>query len=113
MFSEATPGSEPSWFGFLMVIQKEAGFTRKGIVTYLEDHQVQTRMLFAGNILKHPCFDAMRREKAGYRVIGTLENTNRIMEDAFWVGVYPGLTEPMVDHISDLILAYVAGHARA
>ena len=107
-FFEATPGSEPSWFGFLMTVRDDAGFTRSDIVKWLEDHQIQTRMLFAGNILKHPCFDAMRRDKTGYRVIGDLLNTNRIMEDAFWIGVYPGLTDEMVDYMIDTIRAFCA-----
>ena len=107
-FSEATPGSEPSWFGFLMTVREEAGFTRSDIVRWLEDHHIQTRMLFAGNILKHPCFDAMRRDKTGYRVIGDLLNTNRIMENAFWIGVYPGLTDEMVDYMIDTIRTFCA-----
>jgi len=110
IFPEATPESEPSWFGFLMVLQKGVGFTRKEIVSYLEDHQVQTRMLFAGNIIKHPCFDEMRKDKIGYRVVGDLENTNRIMDDAFWVGVYPGLTNQMIDYIIDLIATFADRH---
>ena len=99
MFLEPTQGSEPSWFGFLMTVREKAGFSRSQIVRQLEDHQIQTRMLFAGNILKHPCFDSMRRDKTGYRVIGDLPNTNRIMEEAFWIGVYPGLTDEMIDHM--------------
>ena len=99
VFLEPTQGSEPSWFGFLMTIREKAGFSRSQIVRQLEDHQIQTRMLFAGNILKHPCFDSMRRDKTGYRVIGDLPNTNRIMEEAFWIGVYPGLTDEMIDHM--------------
>jgi len=102
-FSEATPSSDPSWFGFLMTVREQAGFTRNEIVGYLEDHQIQTRMLFAGNILKHPCFDAMRKEKTGYRVIGDLFHTNKIMEEAFWIGVYPGLTTEMVDYMIEVI----------
>ena len=99
VFLEPTQGSEPSWFGFLMTVREKAGFSRSQIVRQLEDHQIQTRMLFAGNILKHPCFDSMRRDKTGYRVIGDLPNTNRIMEEAFWIGVYPGLTDEMIDHM--------------
>jgi CDP-4-dehydro-6-deoxyglucose reductase, E1 len=105
-FIEATPGSEPSWFGFLMTVREGAGFTRSDIVKWLEDHHIQTRMLFAGNIVKHPCFDAMRRDKTGYRVIGDLLNTNSIMENAFWIGVYPGLTDEMVDYMIDVIRTF-------
>jgi CDP-4-dehydro-6-deoxyglucose reductase, E1 len=105
-FIEATPGSEPSWFGFLMTVREGVGFTRRDIVKCLEDHHIQTRMLFAGNIVKHPCFDAMRRDKTGYRVIGDLLNTNSIMENAFWIGVYPGLTNEMVDYMIDVIRTF-------
>ena len=110
-FSEATPSSDPSWFGFLMTVREQAGFTRNEIVGYLEDHQIQTRMLFAGNILKHPCFDAMRKEKTGYRVIGDLFHTNKIMEEAFWIGVYPGLTTEMVDYMIEVIYDFCRSKA--
>ena len=70
---------------------------------YVEDHGVQTRMLFAGNLIKHPCFDAMRAEKAGYRVVGSLENSDRIMADTFWVGVYPGMTDEKIDYMAKVI----------
>jgi len=93
---EPTPGSEPSWFGFLLTVREEAGFTRDQIVAHLERKGVQTRMLFAGNLIKHPCFDQMRASGEGYRVVGSLENTDRIMRDTFWVGVYPGMTEEML-----------------
>ena len=99
VFTEPTTGSEPSWFGFLMTVREGAGFTRKDIVTYLENRQIQTRMLFAGNIVKHPCFNVMRKEQKGFRVVGDLANTNRIMESAFWIGVYPGITDAMVDYV--------------
>lgn len=88
---EAAPNSKPSWFGFLMTCRK--GVERNHVVQALEQHGIQTRMLFAGNLVKHPCFDEMRRTGEGYRVVGSLENTDRIMNDTFWVGVYPGMTE--------------------
>ena len=88
---EAAPNSKPSWFGFLMTCRK--GVERNHVVQVLEQHGIQTRMLFAGNLVKHPCFDEMRRTGEGYRVVGSLENTDRIMNDTFWVGVYPGMTE--------------------
>ncbi len=84
---EACENSEPSWFGFLMTCHN--GANRGGMVRALEAKNIQTRMLFAGNLIKHPCFDEMRKEKTGYRIVGSLENTDRIMKDAFWVGVYP------------------------
>lgn len=98
---EACPGSNPSWFGFLITCKE--GVNRNAMVQYLEDHGVQTRMLFAGNLLKHPCFDHMRANGEGYRVIGNLENTDRIMSDSFWVGVYPGMTDEMIDYMADMI----------
>lgn len=88
---EAAPNSKPSWFGFLMTCRK--GVERNHVVQVLEQRGIQTRMLFAGNLVKHPCFDEMRRTGEGYRVVGSLENTDRIMNDTFWVGVYPGMTE--------------------
>ena len=88
---EATPNSDPSWFGFLLTVRDSAGFTRDQIVRFLESRGIQTRMLFAGNILRHPCFDEMRKTKKGFRVVGKLTNTDMVMRNSFWVGVYPGL----------------------
>lgn len=98
---EPTPSSNPSWFGFLMTIRE--GTDRERIVRYVESKGIQTRMLFSGNLIKHPCFDQMRESSQGYRVVGTLENTDRIMRDSFWVGVYPGMTDEMVDYMVDVI----------
>ena len=70
---------------------------------YVEDHGIQTRMLFAGNLTKHPCFDEMRAAGAGYRIVGSLDNTDRIIEDTFWVGVYPGMTDEMIDYMAKTI----------
>ena len=76
---------------------------RNQVVQYVEDHGVQTRMLFAGNLIKHPCFDEMRASKEGYRVVGELKNTDRIMNDTFWVGVYPGMTDEMIDYMAKVL----------
>jgi CDP-6-deoxy-D-xylo-4-hexulose-3-dehydrase len=100
---EATPDSEPSWFGFLLTVREGAGFTRDQIVSHLERKGIQTRMLFAGNLIKHPCFDEMRASGRGYRVAGELANTDRIMRDTFWVGVYPGMTDGMLEYIAEMI----------
>jgi len=100
---EPTEGSDPSWFGFLLTVKEGAGFTRDDIVNHLESKGIQTRMLFAGNLIKHPCFDDMRRDGRGYRVVGSLENTDRIMSDTFWIGVYPGMTADMVEYMIDEI----------
>lgn len=101
----ACPDSNPSWFGFLLTCRE--GVDRNEVVRYVEDHGVQTRMLFAGNLIKHPCFDEMRKTGEGYRVVGNLENTDRIMKDTFWVGVYPGMTDEMIDYMAATIIAAV------
>jgi len=98
---EKFPGSDPSWFGFLMTCRD--GVDRRKVVDYIEKHSVQTRMLFAGNLIKHPCFDEMRKSGKGYRVIGNLENTDRIMNDSFWIGVYPGMTDEKLEYMSKII----------
>lgn len=93
--------ARPSWFGFLMTCQP--GVDRERVVRYVEGKGVQTRMLFAGNLLRHPCFDALRKSGSGYRVAGTLENTDRIVRDTFWVGVYPGMTEEIIAYMAETI----------
>lgn len=102
---EAAPSSEPSWFGFLLTCRE--GVDRNQMVQHIESKGIQTRMLFAGNLVKHPCFDEMRKTGEGYRVIGELENTDRIMRDTFWVGVYPGMTDEMVDYMAGVIMEAV------
>ncbi len=98
---EAAENSRPSWFGFLITCKP--GVDRNRVVRYVEEHGVQTRMLFAGNLTKHPCFDEMRKSGEGYRVVGTLSNTDRIMTDTFWVGVYPGMTDEKIDYMAKVI----------
>ncbi len=102
---EPCPNSKPSWFGFLLTCRE--GIDREQVVRYLEKHGVQTRMLFAGNIIKHPCFDELRQDKTAYRVIGELNNTDRIMRDTFWIGVYPGMTDKKLDYMIDVIKSSV------
>jgi len=89
--------AKPSWFGFLMTVRE--GISRETVVRYIEEKGIQTRMLFSGNLIKHPCFDQMRESKQGYRVVGNLTNTDRIVDDTFWVGVYPGMTDEMIDYM--------------
>ncbi len=101
---EAAENSDPSWFGFLITCKE--GVDRNALVQYIEDHGVQTRMLFAGNLTKHPCFDEMRKEKEGYRVVGDLTNTDRIMNESFWVGLYPGMSEKKIDYMAKVIRNY-------
>ena len=103
---EPTENSDPSWFGFLLTVRKDAGFSRDRIVNHLEGKGIQTRMLFAGNLIKHPCFDEMRREGTGYRIVGDLSTTDTIMRDTFWVGVYPGMTAEMVGYMVETIREY-------
>ena len=93
--------SRPSWFGFCITCKDNVD--RNALTTYLEKHGVQTRNLFAGNLIKHPCFDEMRESKTGYRVVGELENTNKIMEKTFWIGVYPGMTDEKLDYMVKMI----------
>lgn len=97
---EAAENSLPSWFGFMMTCRE--GVDRNHVVPYIESKGIQTRMLFAGNLTKHPCFDEMRRSKQGYRIASTLTNTDRIMENTFWIGVYPGMTDEMIDHMAKI-----------
>lgn len=98
---EPCENARPSWFGFLITCKE--GVDRNKVVPYIEEHGVQTRMLFAGNLIKHPCFDEMRETGEGYRVVGELTNTDRIMNDTFWVGVYPGMTDEMIDYMAKTI----------
>lgn len=93
---QAAENSMPSWFGFLITVKE--GTSRDKIVQYIESKGVQTRMLFSGNLLLHPCFDELR-DSGAYRVVGILENTNRIVRDTFWIGVYPGMTDEMIDYM--------------
>ena len=99
---EACEGSNPSWFGFLLTCRE--GVDREKVVPYIESKGVQTRMLFAGNLTKHPCFDEMRASGKGYRVVGDLSVTDRIMNSTFWVGVYPGMTDEMIDYMAKTII---------
>lgn len=92
----------PSWFGFLLTVRE--GIDREKVVRYIEEKGVQTRMLFSGNLLRHPCFDELRKAGTGYRVVGNLSNTDRIVRDTFWVGVYPGMTQEMLEYMIQVIL---------
>ncbi len=107
LLPEATENSEPSWFGFLITVKESADFSRDEIVTHLEANKIQTRMLFAGNLLKHPCFDEMRANGQGYRVVGDLENTDVIMNRTFWIGVYPGMNEAMLEYMIKTIIGFI------
>ena len=100
------PESDPAWFGFLITLTDRAAFSRNDLVKFLEARNIQTRNLFAGNLLRHPCFETLR-EGADYRVAGELANTEKIMNDAFWIGVYPGMTEEKLDFMAESIRGFV------
>ena len=106
IFPEPCENSDPSWFGFLISLKPESGHTRNEVTRYIEGHNIQTRLLFSGNIIKHPCFDDIRGTDA-YRVAGNLEVTEYIMDNSFWVGVYPGMTDRMLDYMSEIIVEAV------
>ena len=108
---EKMENSKPSWFGFLMTVRVEAKFTRDELVRHLEDNNIQTRMLFAGNLIKHPCFNEMRKSGKGYRVIGTLDKTDMIMNNTFWIGVYPGMTKANLEYMVKVIKDFCSGKA--
>lgn len=105
---EPMPNSNPSWFGFLISVKEDAGFTRNELSEYLESKKIQTRNLFAGNLIKHPAFDEMRRTGEGYRVIGDLKGTDFVMTNTFWIGVYPGMTQEMLEFMISSIKEFVA-----
>jgi CDP-6-deoxy-D-xylo-4-hexulose-3-dehydrase len=102
---EPAPGSNPSWFGFLLtcISKDHTPEVRNRLTQFIEKQGIQTRTLFAGNLIKHPCFNEMRQTASGYRVVGSLEATNKVLTHTFWVGVYPGMTDEMVDRIIDVI----------
>ena len=102
---EKNVDSDPSWFGFLISVKPDSGIERNDLTQYLEKSNVQTRLLFSGNYLKHPCFDSLHGTGA-YRVVGNLSNTDFIMNQSFWIGVYPGMTREMLDRMVELITEY-------
>ena len=99
----ATPKSDPSWFGFLLTIKPDAGFNRADIVNFLENNKIATRMLFTGNIIRQPAYQNINR-----RIVGSLENTDIVMNNTFWVGVYPGLTKEMIGYVLDKFDEFIA-----
>ncbi|MDR1901494.1 MAG: lipopolysaccharide biosynthesis protein RfbH [Treponema sp.] len=102
---EPAPNSKPSWFGFMVTCntREHTPEKRNKLTRFIEEKKVQTRTLFAGNIVKHPCFDQMRKNGTGYRIAGSLENTDRVLNNSFWVGVYPGMTDKMIDRMIEVI----------
>lgn len=106
---EAEANSNPSWFGFLIAVKEDAGFTRNELTSFLESRKIQTRNLFAGNLIKHPAFDEMRKSGEGYRVVGELRMTDFVMNNGFWIGVYPGMTDEMIDWMITSIKEFCNG----
>nr|WP_325212011.1 lipopolysaccharide biosynthesis protein RfbH [uncultured Oscillibacter sp.] len=103
---EEAPESRASWFGFMLTVREDAPFRREELVRHLEGKNVQTRNLFAGNMLRQPCFDGMRTSGESYRVSGELCNTDAVMERSFWIGVYPGMTEEKLRYMAEEIRAF-------
>jgi len=103
---EATPNSDPSWFGFLMTLKDGVNLTRNGLVEHLEKNNIQTRNLFAGNMLRHPMFDHLEENK-DYRVVGELTNTDKIMNDSFWIGLFPGMDSAAIEYMIKKIEGFV------
>ena len=99
---EPADNSDPSWFGFLISVRPETGLNRNDVTKYIESKNVQTRLLFSGNIIKQPCFNDIRGTDA-YRVVGSLENSDFVVNNTFWVGVYPGMTDVMIDYMAQVI----------
>ena len=103
MLPEATPGSSPSWFGFAIGVKEDAGFTRDQLIQELESKKIATRLLFGGNLLRQPAY-----EEAVYRVVGDLPNTDYVMNNVFWIGIYPGLNEAMLDYVAETIHSFLS-----
>ena len=101
----ACPDSEPSWFGFLITCKD--GVNRSKLVNKLEESGIQTRMLFAGNIVRQPCFNEMREAEKGYRIVGNLNQTDNILINTFWLGVYPGINVNGIAYMAEMIKKYV------
>jgi CDP-6-deoxy-D-xylo-4-hexulose-3-dehydrase len=97
---EATPNSDPAWFGFPILLRSEAPFGRKDLINYLDDRKIGTRLLFGGNLTRQPAYKDVR-----YRKVGTLENSDLVMNQLFWIGVFPGLTRPMLDYMIEVLHA--------
>ncbi|MGW2492618.1 lipopolysaccharide biosynthesis protein RfbH [Streptomyces sp. NPDC001606] len=106
LLPEATPNSDPSWFGFVLTVQPDAPFSRAALVDFLEDRKIGTRRLFAGNLTRHPAYIG-----TNHRVVGELTNSDIVTEQTFWIGVYPGLTDEMLDYVIASVREFVAAHS--
>jgi CDP-6-deoxy-D-xylo-4-hexulose-3-dehydrase len=103
---EATPGADPSWFGFPIGVRESAPFTRQDLVQALEGKKIGTRLLFGGNLLRQPAYEGCE-----YRVVGELKNTDFAMNNVFWIGVYPGLTMEMLDYVAEAVVEFTTQHS--
>ena len=99
---EETKNTKASWFAFILTCKNI--INREKVVRYIESKNIQTRMLFAGNVIKQPCFDTIRNDATKYRIVGELKNTDRIMNDTFLVGVYPGIDEDRIKYMAEVII---------
>lgn len=106
LLPEPTPGADPSWFGFVLTVRPDASYTRRGLCDFLESRKIATRRFFGGNLTRHPAYEG--RE---YRVVGDLSNSDIVTESTFWVGVYPGLTDEMIDYIASSIAEFALHHS--
>ena len=98
---ERTKDSDPSWFGFLISVKAESGLKRNDVTGYIEGKNIQTRLLFSGNMTLHPAFASINKDE--YRIVGGLDNTDYIMNNSFWIGVYPGMTKEKLDYMIRVI----------
>ena len=108
LLPEKEPGTNPSWFGYFITVREDSPVSRDGLVARLEERKIQTRPLFAGNLTRHPCFQNLR-EGVDYRIAGSLDTTDRIMNNSFWVGVYPGMERTMLEEMVRGITLAFAG----
>ncbi len=102
MLPEALPDADPSWFGFPIGVREDAPFTRNELVHALESQRIATRLLFGGNLTRQPAYKDVK-----YRVVGDLKNTDYVMRNVFWIGVYPGLSEPMLDRVIEVFSQFM------
>lgn len=104
LFTEAENDADPSWFGFMIVVRENAPFTKLELVKYLEEYKIATRSLFAGNLLKHPAY----LNRKDIRIVGKLTNSDKVMNDGFWIGVYPGITKEMIAYVASVFDSFLA-----
>ena len=107
LLPETTKKSKPSWFGFILTVKENKKFNRDQIVHFLNGRKIQTRYLFAGNMVRQPCFNVMRKNKTGFRVAGELKNTDYVMNNTFWFGLYPGMSKPKLETIINSIKEFL------